>query len=265
MQEDKKKLIDLFFSEEWDAVIPTHLSCVLPFLSEQTFHIFAEYAYAKAVIENDENINFWRDIYEHIQQYYHLNNPIESFDNLIKSMQKYGFDCNYPIPVDTNYHIIDGSHRLSVSMALGITPYVYMCKKQSELFPKKNFSILNARQIKALNNVYNEIMQNFRITFENKCIFYLAGRELDFWNDIVQNEAISQNSCFFIYRFPFAVYQKIVRKSTGNPKNDFKILGIIITNLTQQKIKRILPATYPYLHSSIFLTQNIKKYCKFIK
>lgn len=139
MQENKQKLMDLFYSQEWDAIIPNHLSSVSPFLSEQTFHIFAEYAYANAFIKNDKNLDFWRKIYLDIQKYYNLNNSIETFNSLIQSIQEHGFDSNYPIPVDTNYHIIDGSHRLSISMALGVTPYFYMCQKNQHYFLKKIF------------------------------------------------------------------------------------------------------------------------------
>ena len=263
MQDDKHKLMDLFFSEEWDAIIPAHLSCVAPFLSEKTFHIFAEYAYANAFIQHDKNIDFWRKIYIDIQKYYHLDNSIEMFDSLICSIQKYGFNPNYPIPIDTDYHIIDGSHRLSISMALGITPYIYMCKKKSTLFPKENFSVLDAIQMKALNNIHKEVMQKFSITTEDKNIFYLSGKELDFWNECMKIKTIRENSCFFILRLPYAEYEKVVIKNKANGKFEHLSLGIIITNLTRYKMKKTLPSTYPLPHISAYLTENLKKYCKF--
>ena len=264
MQENKQKLMDLFYSQEWDAVIPGHLSSVLPFLSKQTFHIFAEYAYANAFIKNDKNLDFWRNIYLNIQKYYNLNNSIETFDALIQSIQKHGFDSNYPIPVDTNYHIIDGSHRLSISMALGITPYFYMCQKKSTLFPKEKFTILSKEQIKALNGVYQTVMKKFSITIDNKNIFYIAGKELNFWNDCMKIKTISENSCFFILRLPYDEYKKIVKRINIRNKHEYHSLGIIVTTLSYYKIKKILPSSFLLPHSSNILTQNIKNYCNFI-
>lgn len=136
--------------------------------------------------------------------------------------------------------------------------------KKSTLFPKENFSILDQEQINALNDVYERVMQKFSITTDNKNIFYIAGKELNFWNGCMKIKAIKENSCFFILRLPYSEYKKIVKKVSVHKKLECLSLGVIVTKLTYYKIKKILPLSFPRPHSSNILSQNIKKYCNFV-
>lgn len=260
MQENNKKLLDLFFSEEWDSIVQPHLCSAEKLVSTSNYHIFLEYAYADAFLKKSTMLSFWKDIYINIQKKYSLDSSIEKFDALINSIQKNGFDKMYPIPVDLNYNLIDGSHRLSIALALGITPYVYVCRKKSTPFPKENFHFLSKEAIQKLEEIEAYLMQKELKKIENKQVFYFKQRDLNFWDQIVSNTTVCSESFFFIKHLNFEILNS-ENLLTNNQKKLFKEqLGILITPYTKAEIIRFL-GTLPHPHQSNFLSKyiNVKK------
>ncbi len=260
MQENKKKLLDLFFSEEWDSIVQSHLCSAEKLVSATNYHIFLEYAYANAFLKKSATLSFWRDIYIKIQEKYRLDNSIEKFDTLIDSIQKKGFDKMHPIPVDLNYNLIDGSHRLSIALALGITPYVYVCRKESPTFPKENFHFLSKDVVQKLEKIEAYLTQKKLKKIENNQVFYFKQRDLNFWDKIVSNSTVASESFFFIKHLNFEILNS-ENLLTNNQKKLFKEqLGILITPYNKAEIIRFL-GTLPHPHQSKFLSKyiNIKK------
>ena len=82
-----------------------------------------------ALDEHIKKNNFGFRIYDQIQKYRKKKKkeiPNKQYDNvnnfkrLIKSIQKNGYIDLYPIVLNKNYAVVDGAHRLSVALYLGI-------------------------------------------------------------------------------------------------------------------------------------------------
>lgn len=256
MQENKKKLLDLFFSEECNSVVQTHLCSAEQLISAKNYHIFLEYAYAKAFLERTETLPFWKDIYSRVQKKYNLNNSIENFDALIKSMQKNGFDKMHPIPVDLDYNLIDGSHRLSISLALGLIPYIYVRNKIISGFPKENFTFLPEIAIRQLEEIEKYLSNKKLRKISKTNVFYFTQCDLNLWDQIVLNEKLSHNSIYFIKHLGYNLLDDRVGL-TPYQKRIFKgQVGILMTPHTKAEIKRYLGAM-PCPHKTKVLSKHI--------
>lgn len=101
------------------------------FLNSKRIDILIKYLYVNSLI-NGKGIDFHRRLYlNHIKAF---NGFVEAddtnkigpndFDNNIKSLlsaiRNNGFDDNYIIPVDRSCFPLDGAHRISIAIALGI-------------------------------------------------------------------------------------------------------------------------------------------------
>jgi len=57
-------------------------------------------------------------------------NNVKRFKKLIKSIQKKGFDINFPLFVNKNGIVIDGAHRLAICLYFGIKEVPVVYKKE---------------------------------------------------------------------------------------------------------------------------------------
>lgn len=76
-------------------------------------------------LKKNSSVSVWATLYDKFQfNRTNRESKRKDFDNLIMNMLDCGFDRSYPIPVDLNYHILDGAHRFATCLATGIDPYV---------------------------------------------------------------------------------------------------------------------------------------------
>ena len=94
--------------------------------NEYSYDIYFRMAVIDEYLSHNEKI--W-DLYNKMQYTrvsanknipHHMMNHKEEFINLINSIQKIGFDSNFPLLVNNQFMVIDGAHRLSCSMYFNI-------------------------------------------------------------------------------------------------------------------------------------------------
>lgn len=152
-------------------------------------------------------INNFTEISDYENLKYLKSSPeicIHIFNKLIKSIKDNGFHSNYPVPIGQNNVIINGAHRLAISLYLNISPvfdikntigsvnYTYNFFLNRRIMPPLNnagpplsriycdFAVLNAvRLVKNLRimvlfpNVYNKNDSDvMRIIEDNGTIYY---------------------------------------------------------------------------------------------
>lgn len=76
-------------------------------------------------IKKNSSVSIWANLYDKFQfKRTSRESKRKDFDNLIMNILDRGFDQSYPIPIDSNYRILDGAHRFATCLATGIDPYV---------------------------------------------------------------------------------------------------------------------------------------------
>ena len=90
-------------------MLPPHIVHPWELISDKHYHVYVKYGYAQAYIKNSSDLEYWKTLYIKMQEDKgHIPN-LDGFNQLIVSMCKNGFNPAYPIPVDKNYDILDGS------------------------------------------------------------------------------------------------------------------------------------------------------------
>ena len=131
-----------------EEIFPPHLVLPCELISDKHYHVYVKYGYAKAFLSNSSDLDKWRTLYETMQKDKGRVPDIEGFNKLIKSIQKKGFDPAYAIPVDENYDILDGSHRLAIALALNIPIYVQTFSKASKNYEKNRLTSFSQEDFK---------------------------------------------------------------------------------------------------------------------
>ena len=93
------------------------------FITDEHLDIFVRYLYIKSYLENN-NYKKYKDLYEKMQIKRIGTCNCENFNNLIKSFEEKGFKKEYPIPINKNSKMLNGSHRLACCLYFNINPYV---------------------------------------------------------------------------------------------------------------------------------------------
>lgn len=106
------------------------------FLTSNRIDILVKYLYAKSLLSGKGEL-FFKSLYlDHIKAF---NGFVEaddtgkigqeefdnSFKGLLESIQKKGLDDKHLIPINDNRHPIDGAHRISIALALGLKVKVF--------------------------------------------------------------------------------------------------------------------------------------------
>jgi len=99
-----------------------------------------------------------------------FKNKIEdSLDGLYANMKVNGFDDNYPIPVNSEFKLLDGSHRLASAIANGIeeVPVSILTTNKKVLFTKqllKQYSFTTA-ELSSIEETQNKLFLDLGIYF----------------------------------------------------------------------------------------------------
>jgi len=86
--------------------------------------------------DNDSLLLYKKLMTERFKEKPYKNKIEDSFDTLFKSIENHGFNDNYPIEVNSQFKLLDGSHRLSAAIVNGIdeVPISVVSTKNKILF-----------------------------------------------------------------------------------------------------------------------------------
>lgn len=135
-------------------------------ISPKRFDLMAKYIYIKFKAKKI-NTSFYYDLYhEHMKTFNNcweypgtktkIKDFITAFDSLIHSIEKDGFNKNFPIPVGINNLIINGAHRLMVCYYYNKTPFFIREKKLATSYNYMFF--LDRKQFPNLDRFYSDYM-----------------------------------------------------------------------------------------------------------
>jgi (2Fe-2S) ferredoxin len=117
-----------------ELLIKSHLALGSNLFSQNHYHLYIKYAYAKAFIEKDSSLLFWTNLYNKMQQKRIGFTNIQGFNELINSILEVGFLKEFPIPIDNGQDILDGSHRLAIAHACKLDPVVEVYRNSSHSY-----------------------------------------------------------------------------------------------------------------------------------
>jgi len=147
------------------------MSNILNYINSSRFDLMAKLLYIKYPIQ------YYKDLYiKHIETFNKLweypgtknglDDFINQFDTLIKSIKNNGFNNDYPILLsEKNNIIINGSHRLMVCYFLNIIPkFKIICDKKGDIYNydfflnRNNYWRRNQELYESLNREYTDRM-----------------------------------------------------------------------------------------------------------
>ena len=150
---------------------------------------------------------------------------IDAFKKLISSFYRNGFDELFPIPVDRNYQILDGSHRAACSLALKINPYVEVYNCESSDYPRDWFNNngFNEKDLKKADDLFKILKHpnNENNTFSTALIWPPA---IPFWNDILLKLSNYRLHRAFIKDFSQGTDKVIVASYAGDGMEQQRII-----------------------------------------
>lgn len=135
----------------------------------------------------DEEYSFWRKIYEDMQTRRIGKSKINQFDSLIKSFEQNGYNQGSVIPVDQNYEILDGSHRLACAALFGANPIVTVHAKSSHSYDREWFiqNGFSEEEIKETDRVRNSLMERYTREPADSFVGVVWGVALEYWDEIM--------------------------------------------------------------------------------
>lgn len=158
----------------------TQISCVAPasvpavdMVSSKRLDIVVKYLFARELLEsrrNDFKKGIYKDLYiRHIlmrtlgvepidkfslevaQQKNTVDDYVNSFKNLIKSISENGFDSSFPVPIDKQGQLGNGAHRLAAAVALNQSVFIQDIDRgfgwDFDWFNKQGFSVEDKQRI----------------------------------------------------------------------------------------------------------------------
>lgn len=168
-----------------EKILVPHKCYVGELVSDRHYHMYVKYAYTRALLEKRDDLYYWKGIYSKMQLEKNREPDFEKFDALIMNIRDFGFNHNFPIPVDINYDILDGSHRLAVALALNIMPTVQIYSKMSKKYEKDRFKNFNTSDLSNIDFVRTEIWDKYKSDASNEIFITVWGMGLPIWNDIL--------------------------------------------------------------------------------
>lgn len=94
------------------------------FITDQHIDIIVRYLYIKAYVEN-KRYEKYKKLYEKMQKKRVNKSYYREFNALIDSFQNNGFLKNFPVLINMQNKLLNGSHRLACCLYFNINPYVY--------------------------------------------------------------------------------------------------------------------------------------------
>lgn len=161
-----------------------HIAVPYELVSDKHYHVYVKYGYAKSFIQKSPDLPEWKNMYETMQKDRNRIPDTESFNSVIKSIQNKGFQKEYAIPVDENYDILDGSHRLSVSLALDIPIYVKIFSKYSRNYEKDKLLSFTPKQFEKIEEARKNLIYR-KEALSDKVMISIPKIDNVTWNNLL--------------------------------------------------------------------------------
>jgi len=199
-------------------VVPSHRAFVPSLLSDSHYHVFAKCGYVLASIKQDgKEVRFWRGLYRKMQLKRCGIVREDDFLALIRSFQEKGFDKEYPIPVGVDVmEILDGSHRLAISLAISQWPFIEMYRESSHAYNRSWFEQngFSDSELQRIDGIRDTVVQRYRINHADARLCIVWGNALDHWEEILEmlsNHTLRAGVWFDLFSIPNT--EKFVIKS----------------------------------------------------
>ncbi len=108
------------------------------FITDKHIDIIVKYLYVKSYTQK-KSLNKYEKMYQKMQMNRIGSCNIKEFNKIIDSFEKEGFKKEYPIPINRNKQLLNGSHRLACSLYFNINPYVVEIDKEDHEYNIKWF------------------------------------------------------------------------------------------------------------------------------
>jgi len=168
-----------------DKILFPHQCTAGELVSDRHYHVYLKYAYASAFLNQSSDFHTYEKLYLKMQSLKGRIPDLIGFNRLIMNIQNEGFDTSQPIPIDCNYDILDGSHRLAACLALDIFPTVQMYTKMSKPYEKNVFSSFTPEEISLIDAARIEVLNRFKPSLVNEIVATVWGMTLPLWNDVL--------------------------------------------------------------------------------
>lgn len=170
----KNDLLNLFEIPNVIVKVPTKWLFINSMIDSNTLfnaHLMVRYNAIKSYFNNDDK---WWKIYNSMQYKRVLQNKLiprdkinneEKFKSLIDNFKENGFQDQYPIIINRNFRLVDGSHRLALALYFNVK-YVPVRIDEKSLCFEKEYSLAWFKE-----NGFNEIIDDLIDTYN-----YIIGR-----------------------------------------------------------------------------------------
>ena len=166
-------------------LIPKHRISIDNLFSSNQYHLFVKCGYARAFVERDETLPFWGYLYDKMQVARIGESRRKRFDAMLLSCGRIDFLFRNPIPVDDNYEILDGSHRVALAYAYNYAPYVVVYDNHSHSYDRnwfeKNGFIKD--ELFIVDKIRDDICSRVFVD-DDSCLCVVWGCAFDFWEEI---------------------------------------------------------------------------------
>lgn len=181
-------------------IFPPHIVIPYELLSDKHYHVYVKYGYAKAYLSHSSDLETWKNIYETMQKDKGRIPDIQSFNALIQSIRQKGFLAEYAIPIDENYDILDGSHRLATALALNISVYVQMFSKSSKNYEKNRLTSCRRQDFDLIENERHLLLSSKKSP-SHSSLMTVWGASLNIWNELLPQIGFSHIKRSFLRNF----------------------------------------------------------------
>lgn len=225
-------------------------------LSDSHYDVFVRYGYAHALVNGnmDENYRFWRSFYTKMQNRRVGTVKVSEFDCLIENFEKCGFKNIETIPVDENYEILDGSHRLACSALFNAFPHVSIFNKKSHTYDKSWFekNDFSAEELQQADKVRLFLYDKFKGADQDSFVAIVWGMALEHWGEIFSHLQPSTIRRAFIKDFKDRIEEFVMQsyeadgmscnhltKKANRLAANSSMAGLIILNDNLENIKSL--------------------------
>lgn len=169
-----------------NVLVGPHRVTIDNLFSAQHYHLYLKSAYAEAYIKKSKDFISLSSMYDKMQISRIGESKREKFNDLIESFKMFGFNKEFPIPVSKSYQVLDGSHRLAASFALGEIPYIEIYNNDSHLYNRSWFeSVGFLKKELAIIDRFQSVVSN---SFSKNDLLHVGivwCSALDYWDDIL--------------------------------------------------------------------------------
>lgn len=243
-----------------DAVSIPHYCPPEELVSDRHYNVYVKYALAHAYL-NAQDLEFWTNQYEQMQQIAGYLPQTDGFFRLIDNIRSEGYDSASPIPIDNNYDVLDGTHRLATCLALRIFPKVHKFDRYSRQFSRERFAQFDADVLDRVESVREALLGRCRQTPTPTVVATIWGVSLPLWDDILtfighsRIKRAFQRACTpedfariiaLAYAGDGISDQSLLRKIWTLTKFESAV-GIIVLNLSQEEVMDLKPRLRDYI------------------